>query len=716
MVVVQGNNLRLYCRIHIDFKNQKKANSLYPLHCHGEHYNEFFERLNEMKKYGFIMAVLIIVLSCTALSAQTGNSALISFDFTEQQIREILYAFSAYSGIPIIGDDTVTGIASFQYNSSGFDQAFDSFLLANRLYAEKNSDAWIVSKIKIVVNPDGRIILDSFDSTPVQLLEKLALKTKATIIKDVLPSTPISLHLEAANPGEAAELIMKPFPDYTAENSGNYIQIRKNQAPMLSPVQINTGRVDIAENEGIYEVEIELSRIREVLDRLFLTAKKEYISFIQNDLVMERSRFSGKGFYEALSLILEQCSGDYREIGSMIYIFPLQQTEIISNIKNEGKMWRTFNIRHRLMSETLPLIQTRFGNLQIITLPDNASFMAFVTGETSEEIQEFLKVIDMPKPSEAIRLKYIKTEDLLRSLPPSAGREDLADAGDGITFFFLGSEERRSLFLKDLEIIDRPSPRIRYDLFIIQVQDSTNLNWSAQAEARSVRPGDRNMVTGQLGNLLNLNFDIITVFGYQFAAKLNIAIAENQANVFADTTLFGLSGQEIKFQNTSTYRYRDSNIDPDTGKPIYSGITREIISGLVLDIKGWVSGDNMITTTVTASVSKRGADVSSSIGNPPPTSEKVLTTQVRARSGETVVLSGLRQNDSTIIEQRTPLLSKIPILGWFFRNKNNTAENTQMIIYLVPHVDLAGEEYAVSGSRTASIYARFVEPYLEQPQ
>jgi type II secretory pathway component GspD/PulD (secretin) len=298
-------------------------------------------------------------------------------------------------------------------------------------------------------------------------------------------------------------------------------------------------------------------------------------------------------------------------------------------------------------------------------------------------------------------------------LPPTAQAEDLVDAGDGNTFFFLGSDERKELFLKDLEIIDRPQPRIRYDLFIIQVQESSSLNWNAQAEARFVRPGDRTMVTGQLGNLLNLNFDIITVFGYQFAAKLNLAISDNQANVFADTTLFGLSGQEIKFQNTSTYRYRDSNIDPDTGKPIYSGITREIVSGLVLEIKGWVSGDGMITTTVTASVSKRGAEVSSAIGNPPPTSERVLTTQVRARSGETVVLSGLRQNDSGIIEQRIPLISKIPLLGWLFKSRNHSTENSQMIIYLVPHVDIANDEYTVSGLKTASIYSRFVEPYLE---
>jgi hypothetical protein len=410
---------------------------------------------------------------------------------------------------------------------------------------------------------------------------------------------------------------------------------------------------------------------------------------------------------------LEQGGGEFKEIGNLFYIFPMHQAEIITNLKNEGKSWRQVKTRYRLVAEVLPLIQNRFIGLQTVSLPDNSTFLAFASEETAMEIMSYMPAIDLPRHAEAVRLKFIKTEDLYRSLPPTVRMEEIVDAGDGNTFFFLGSDERRELFLRDLKIIDRPQPRIRYDLFIIQVQESTNLNWNAQAEARFVRPGDRTMVTGQLGNLLNLNFDIVTVFGYQFAAKLNVAIAENQANVFADTTLFGLSGQEIKFQNTSTYRYRDSNIDPETGKPIYSGVTREIISGLVLEIKGWVSGDGMITTNVNASVSKRGAEVSSAAGNPPPTSEKILTTQVRARSGETVVLSGLRQNDSTIIEQRLPLISRIPLLGWLFKSKNNTAENTQMIIYLVPHVDFANDEYTVNGLKTASIYTRLVEPYLE---
>ena len=656
--------------------------------------------------------IIFLFLSCLILHGQTGSGRSISYDFVDQPVREILFAFSTYSGVSIIGDDTITGSSSFQYNGTSFELAFDSFLLTSRLFVEKTEDVWIVSKIKVQITDDG-LVLDSLDATPSQLADKLTRKTNATILRDLLPETRISMHLETSSAQEAVELFMKPFYDYTVEAADNYIHIKKASLdPFGSKLASTSSFFSVNENGGVYEVDIETARLGDVLDSLFRAAEKEYLSFIRPEQMVERIKFSGKEFPEALKIILEQGNGEHKEIGNLFYIFPMQQADIIASLKNEGKIWRFFETRYQRIIEVLPLIQSRFSNLQTVSLPNNNSFLALTDDKTALDIQNYIQTIDLPRRSEAVRLKFIKTEDLYRSLPPTVQREDLVDAGDGNTFFFLGSDERKALFLKDLEIIDRPQPRIRYDLFIIQVQDSTNLNWNNQAEARFVRPGDRTMVTGQLGNLLNLNFDIITVFGYQFAAKLNVAIAENQANVFADTTLFGLSGQEIKFQNTSTYRYRDSNIDPETGKPIYSGITREIISGLILEIKGWVSGDGMITTDVAASVSKRGAELSSSIGNPPPTSEKVLTTQVRARSGETVVLSGLRQNDSTIIEQRIPLISKIPFLGWLFKSKNNTTENTQMIIYLVPHVDLANDEYTINGLKTASIYTRFVEPYI----
>jgi len=115
----------------------------------------------------FLLIIIAATLIYNPLFSQGNNEKIISFDFVDQNIREILFAFSNYARISIIGDDTVSGNASFQYNGFSFEQAFDSFLMANRLFAEKTANVWIVSRIKILY-ANNSLVLDSFDATPAQ--------------------------------------------------------------------------------------------------------------------------------------------------------------------------------------------------------------------------------------------------------------------------------------------------------------------------------------------------------------------------------------------------------------------------------------------------------------------------------------------------------------------------------------------------------------------
>ncbi|MDR0910332.1 MAG: type II and III secretion system protein [Spirochaetaceae bacterium] len=670
--------------------------------------------MHRIKKL-FLLSLLLTLL-IQAIPAQTqpttADAKLISFEFLNQDIRDILYVFSGYAGRTIIADTTVSGTATFQYKGTDFDRAFDAFLLTNRLFVDKENEGWLVSRVHITKNNDGTINLDAYDATASQLLEKVTAATGTTIIPDVLPTMRISLHLKNASAVEAAELIMKPFTEYEVKKADTYIQIARN-APSQSLSGSLMGKVQIDLQNNLYTAFIEGARLGDAVNELFKAANKEYASFVRTDQIIAKLNFSGKSFEDALKLILEQCNSAYKENNGIWYLLPAQQNEIIQNIQNAGKEWKPYSLSYLSLQEFLPLLQARFPNVATLSLSGGTEFLAFVDNITNTDILEFISKMDTAKASTPIQLKYIRTEDLLKALPPSVRQEELSDAGNGNTVFFTGTKERLVAFLADLKLIDRPAKRIRYDLFIIQMQDTKGFNWNISAQARELQAGDQTMVTGQLGQLLNLNFDVISTFGYQFAGMLNSAITNNKASVFADTTLYGLSGQQVKFENTSTYRYRDYNIDPETGQPLYSGVTREIQSGLVLDISGWVSGDNMITITISASLSKRGADTSSTIGNPPPTSEKTLTTQVRARSGETIVLSGFRQNDTSLVEEGTPGLSQIPIAGQLFKSNQNSEENTQMLIYLVPHADLYEYDALSEEERLEKLYEELVLPYEE---
>ena len=148
---------------------------------------------------------------------------------------------------------------------------------------------------------------------------------------------------------------------------------------------------------------------------------------------------------------------------------------------------------------------------------------------------------------------------------------------------------------------------------------------------------------------------------------MNIELSEGKSKVLADTTLNGLSGETINFSNTNTYRYRD--IIVNTEGDLYTSTTREIASGLTLNINGWASGDDMVTVKVDAQVSKQGSVDSSStdISNPPSTSEKKVSTSVRTKNGEPVIIGGLIQQEEDTTEKAIPILCKIPLIGNLFK-------------------------------------------------
>lgn len=402
-------------------------------------------------------ALALFLFLVVAVFPQTEMAGRVSFEFINQNITDILYVFSTYADISIIADDTVSGTGSLQFNGTSFDQAFDAFLLANRLYVEKTADLWVVSRVMIRLLPNNTLVLDALDASPGQLLEKLSRRLNATIIHDILPTAKLSLHFETASLYEAAALVMKPFADYEVEDVEGYIQVRRLSGDGYDPGgSMLMGLILINEMDGMYEVEIAQARLGDILEELFLRGNREYASFARSDQMIERVKFSGKEFDKALDMILEQGNGEYKEIAGTYYIFPMQQAEIITARRNEGKSWRRFDLKHLGTAEIMPLLQSRFSGLQTIAQAERSYFLALTDDRDAGELEGYIREMDTLRRTEAIRLKYIKPEDLYQALPPSVKREELIDAGNGNTVFFIGTSERLEVFRKELEIIDRP--------------------------------------------------------------------------------------------------------------------------------------------------------------------------------------------------------------------------------------------------------------------
>jgi hypothetical protein len=63
-------------------------------------------------------------------------------------------------------------------------------------------------------------------------------------------------------------------------------------------------------------------------------------------------------------------------------------------------------------------------------------------------------------------------------------------------------------------------------------------------------------------------------------------------------------------------------------------------------------------------------------------------------------------------EEGVPGLSKIPVAGLLFKDKVKTTEKTEMVIYLVPHIDYSGGDSGNSKLRRDTIFERLLAPHI----
>ncbi len=70
----------------------------------------------------------------------------------------------------------------------------------------------------------------------------------------------------------------------------------------------------------------------------------------------------------------------------------------------------------------------------------------------------------------------------------------------------------------------------------------------------------------------------------------------------------------------------------------------------------------------------------------PAIQKKEAHTSLLVRDGETTVIGGIFTRNTGRSEARVPFFSKIPILGWFFKNTRETDNRTELLIFITPRI------------------------------
>ncbi len=141
--------------------------------------------------------------------------------------------------------------------------------------------------------------------------------------------------------------------------------------------------------------------------------------------------------------------------------------------------------------------------------------------------------------------------------------------------------------------------------------------------------------------------------------------------------------------------------------------------GIILNVTPRINKDEYITLEVTPEASSQdgstrltsggGANQEGNSVEIPIISTRIAETTVLIKSGHTLAIGGLMQQDVDATYTKVPLMGDIPLLGTFFRSKSLTKTKKDLLIFLTPKIILpelpaTGYEQFYGGMPKEEIY------------
>lgn len=181
---------------------------------------------------------------------------------------------------------------------------------------------------------------------------------------------------------------------------------------------------------------------------------------------------------------------------------------------------------------------------------------------------------------------------------------------------------------------------------------------------------------GSGGVVLPNGLNVLSAINMGLNAQLNLLAQEGKTTILAEPQLSTRNGSSAKFLAGGEYPYVVSTTNGPTVqfKPY----------GVRLDIAPRVDRHGVIRADVTTEVSQIDQSVST-IAGPGLLTRKTEAT-FNVKSGETIVLSGLIQRETSNAVDKVPVLGDIPILGALFRSKRFQNKETELVVFLTPTV------------------------------
>lgn len=253
------------------------------------------------------------------------------------------------------------------------------------------------------------------------------------------------------------------------------------------------------------------------------------------------------------------------------------------------------------------------------------------------------------------------------------------------SFIVEGTDEAIAEFTKLINEFDVAPRQVQIKVEFITTSNSVSrsLGFEFLYQRGTVQAGTRPGTFVRAGDPVFLNYGIGNI-----TARMRTQLLEGFGKVVNAPIIRTLNNQPAQIQsNVQTVIFVNTVVNSGLGQVtvVPNPVPLQISTGL--SVAPRINGDNTITLALRPQIQDFGQLRRGPNGEEIP---DVLSQQInvvaRVRNDETIVLGGLTRKSDQGSEARVPILADLPIIGQFFRSTTRDKNNSELLIFVTPHI------------------------------
>lgn len=316
---------------------------------------------------------------------------------------------------------------------------------------------------------------------------------------------------------------------------------------------------------------------------------------------------------------------------------------------------------------------------------------------------------------QTVMLKFLKAENveaIATSLASSYGSVAVDEETNSV--ILCDGQENLKRIVEQIRIADQTPRQILVEVVILDVQlnDDTEIgvNWDfAGTEGWQSLSGTQ-LISDAIGSSATGGAFGIVKNG--ISTTIHALQTTRNVEILSSPKVLVVSGQQATVQTTSEIAYDESTTSTDGDTALASTAFKE--TGVTLTVKATITDEGKILMDIEPS-QKINAGADPSFSTVPIVDTRSIKTSLLMEDSQVVVIGGLRSKETTLTQNKIPLLGDLPLIGFLFSDDGTVIKSSELLVLISPHIQ-QDEDYILPKDQYEKFNELRDQPLLEVPR